>query len=84
MAEMPGFEGLDDPPSNQPATVKSQGFDRLTYKSLLALSSHYANNQWEDDFIEQQLERFEEYGLNAFLSDAQLDTLQRIAGEESA
>ncbi|MEA3242871.1 MAG: hypothetical protein U9Q19_05445 [Pseudomonadota bacterium] len=84
MAEMPGFEGLDDPPSSQPATVKSQGFDRLEYKALLSLAANYADNEWEDNFIEQQLEKLEEYGVNAFLSDAQLETLQRIAGEESA
>jgi hypothetical protein len=84
MAEMPGFEGLDNPPSNQPATVKSQGFDNLTFRSLLALAASYASNEWEDDFIEQHLERLEEYGLSAYLSDAQLETLQRIAGEKSA
>ena len=49
------------------------------FTDLLYEAEVNAKSGWDMNFVEDTQERFDEYGIDAFLSDAQHDQLKRIA-----
>lgn len=47
--------------------------------SALDKADDYATTEWEVDFIEGLMDKWERYGMGAFLSEAQYTQLCRIA-----
>lgn len=82
MPDMPGFEGLSDEPQKNPDTIKTQGYTQDEYEDLLAEASCNADSQWEMEFTEDMTMRYAKYGMGAYLSNNQLEHLQRIAGDD--
>lgn len=57
-------------------------FDSATeFEDLLLNAEQQASNDWEMTFVSDTRDRFEQYGLKTYISDKQLETLNRIAGE---
>ena len=57
-------------------------FDSATeFEDLLLNADQQASTDWEMSFVEDMRDRFEQYGMNTYISDKQLETLNRIAGE---
>lgn len=57
-------------------------FDSETeFEDLLLNADQQASTDWEMSFVEDMRGRFEQYGMNTYISDKQLETLNRIAGE---
>lgn len=57
-------------------------FDSETeFEDLLLNADQQASTDWEMSFVEDMRDRFEQYGMNTYISDKQLETLNRIAGE---
>lgn len=54
--------------------------DLSEFEELLNDAEDEANNQWEDEFVESMRERWETHRGDTYLSDAQLETLRKIAG----
>lgn len=49
------------------------------FEELLASAEENASNDWETEFVSSLQERYEQYGVNMFLSDKQDEILNRIA-----
>lgn len=56
--------------------------DEAEFKELLESAKNNAANDWEENFIAGQIEKFEEFGRRMYLSDLQLEHINRIAGDE--
>ena len=94
--KIPGFEGLDQdtldrmsgkqptrrPTPDEPPKVCDQGFTHEEFEELLDNAEYCAKTRWEIDFVVDMVDRFEYYGVNAFLSNKQLSVLMKITGEE--
>ena len=57
-----------------------QSFEIDGYEELLETADLQAKTRWEMDFVEDMKEKYEAYGENTFVSDAQLKKLDKIAG----
>lgn len=53
------------------------------FEELLASAEENASSEWETEFVSSLQERYEQYGINMFLSDKQDEILKRIAEGES-
>ena len=53
------------------------------FEELLASAEENASNEWEAEFVSSLQERYEQYGVNTYLSDKQDEVLNRIAEGES-
>lgn len=53
--------------------------DKTAYESLLADAAKHARNDFEIDFVGGLAQRFDEYGMDGFLSQKQYDILLRVA-----
>lgn len=62
-------------------TVKDHFDDVDEFEQLLNQAQSQANSQKEMSFCADLVSKFDEYGLNTYLSDSQLAWLKRIAGE---
>ena len=49
------------------------------FEELLEEAESNAESGWDTEFTEDMRERFDEYGEDMFLSDAQREQLERIA-----
>lgn len=55
-------------------------FDRPEeFTALLGAAELNAGNDWEEQFAADLRTNFQRYGTSTYLSDAQLETLERIA-----
>ncbi|SFP38639.1 hypothetical protein SAMN05216229_10282 [Geopseudomonas sagittaria] len=55
-------------------------FDRTEeFAALLGAAELNANNDWEEQFAADLRVNFQRYGTRTYLSDSQLETLERIA-----
>lgn len=55
-------------------------FDRTEeFAALLGAAELNANNDWEEQFATDLRVNFQRYGASTYLSDSQLETLERIA-----
>lgn len=52
------------------------------FEKLLEDARMNAANDWEEEFVADMVARFEQYGRRMYLSDAQKQTLERIANDE--
>lgn len=57
-------------------------FEDDEFESLLSAASMNAANDWESDFVSDMEERFDQYGRRMFLTDRQLEILERIANDD--
>ncbi len=49
------------------------------YAAILEQSELNAKNDWEMDFVFDLMNKFDEYGDDTYVSDAQLERLEKIA-----
>ena len=56
--------------------------DEAEFQELLESAKNNAANDWEENFIAGQIEKFEEFWRRMYLSDLQLEHINRIAGDE--
>lgn len=52
------------------------------FEELLEDARMNAANDWEEQFVADLKDKFDEYGSRMFLSDAQQEHLERIASDE--
>lgn len=57
-------------------------YDDNEFEGLLESARMNAANDWEETFISDLMDKFEEYGKRMYLSDSQLEHLERIASDE--
>ena len=57
-------------------------YDDDEFEGLLESARMNAANDWEETFISDLSSKFEEYGKRMYLSDSQLEHLERIASDE--
>lgn len=57
-------------------------YDDDEFEVLLESARMNAANDWEETFISDLSSKFEEYGKRMYLSDSQLEHLERIASDE--
>ena len=57
-------------------------YDDDEFEGLLESARMNAANDWEETFISDLMDKFEEYGKRMYLSDSQLEHLERIASDE--
>lgn len=57
-------------------------YDDDEFEGLLENARMNAANDWEETFISDLSSKFEEYGKRMYLSDSQLEHLERIASDE--
>ena len=50
------------------------------YADILESAELNAKNDWEMDFVFDLMNKFDEYGDDTFVSEAQLEKLEKIAG----
>lgn len=63
-------------------TTVADEFDNVEdFDALLNEARMQASTDWEEDFIADLLDRFERFGSAMSLSERQLETVRRIAGE---
>lgn len=55
--------------------------DEGDLKELLEMARMNADNDWEENFVAGLLEKHKQFGMQMYLSDLQLEHLNRIAGE---
>jgi len=55
--------------------------DEVEFKDLIDMAIMNAENDWEENFVNGIIHKFEQYGREMYLSDLQLDHIKRIAGE---
>lgn len=53
--------------------------DVAAFERLLNDAESEARRGWDEDFVIEMKEKFEEYGAGMFLSERQLEQLERIA-----
>lgn len=49
------------------------------FSTLLDDAEDKADNEWEMNFVSSMIAKYEDYGMETFLSDDQLQSLHRIA-----
>lgn len=49
------------------------------YDELLEAAAHKASNDWERNFVQSQRDRFMSFGIEAYCSVKQFETLSKIA-----
>lgn len=59
------------------------GDDSPKYEELLSAASDMASDDWMKEFVNQQQERYNKYGLKAGLSEKQKNMLEKIASGEA-
>lgn len=52
------------------------------FESLLSDAEMNAANDWEEQFVSDLKDKFEQHGRRMYLSENQREHLERIAGEE--
>lgn len=52
------------------------------FEELLETARMNAANDWEEQFVADMKDRYDQYGRRMFLSDNQQETLERIANDE--
>jgi len=52
------------------------------FESLLSDAEMNAANDWEEKFVSDLRDKFEQYGRRMYLSENQREHLERIAGDE--
>jgi len=56
-------------------------FDSETeFDDLLLTAGQCAETDWEEGFVTDMKSRFERFGMMVYISEKQLDTLNKIAG----
>lgn len=55
-------------------------YDEEEFEGLLENARMNAANDWEESFVADMKERFDEYGMSMFISEAQQKRLERIDG----
>lgn len=55
--------------------------DEGELKELLEIARMNAANDWEENFVAGLIEKHKQFGMQMYLSDLQLEHLNRIAGE---
>ncbi len=55
----------------------------LDFEDILDSAESYAKNDWEEQFVSDLRDKYEEWGDEMFLSDRQADILLRIAKVEA-
>jgi len=56
--------------------------DESELKEMLEIARMNAENDWEENFVAGLIEKHKQFGMQMYLSDLQLEHLNRIAGEE--
>jgi len=56
--------------------------DEAEFQELLDTAKNNAANDWEENFISQQIDKFAQFGRQMYLSDLQLVNIRRIARDE--
>lgn len=56
--------------------------DEAEFQELLDTARKNAANDWEENFIAGQIDKFQQFGRRMYLSDLQLEHINRIAGDE--
>ncbi|HHG5326042.1 hypothetical protein I5E47_19490 [Pseudomonas aeruginosa] len=65
-----------------PSRTIEEQFDRVEeFNSLLGAAELNAATTWEEEFTADLRSNFQRYGAHTYLSDAQLEQLERIANE---
>ena len=54
--------------------------DIENYADILEQAELNAKNDWEMDFVFDLMNKFDEYGDDTYVSDAQIEKLEKIAG----
>jgi len=62
--------------------VRDHFDDEADFERLLDDADRYAAGEWQEEFVSDLRDRFEEYGMGMYLSDRQLEILERIANDE--
>lgn len=57
-------------------------YDEDDFESLLDDAESNAANDWEEQFVADMRERYQQYGKRMFLSQSQRTHLERIADDE--
>lgn len=52
------------------------------FEEMLSSAVENASNEWETEFVSSLQERYEQYGVNMFLSEKQDEILRRLADGE--
>lgn len=60
-------------------TVADLDFD---FEDALSEAEDRAKGAWEEQFVSDLRDRFDEYGSRMYVSDKQVEVLRRIAGDE--
>lgn len=59
----------------------SERFEDLSdFEQLLRDAESQAKSEWEQEFVSDVYQRFELYGPSTFVSDKQIEILERIVG----
>ncbi len=56
-------------------------FSEGEFEELLEQAERNIANDWEHEFVSSMCGKYEEYGKRMFLSDSQMEHLERIAGD---
>lgn len=57
-------------------------YTEADFEELLETARMNAANDWEEQFVADMKDRYDQYGRRMFLSDSQQETLERIANDE--
>ncbi|WP_197328758.1 hypothetical protein [Ralstonia syzygii] len=57
-------------------------YDEQEFEELLESARMNAANDWEESFVADMKGRYDQYGRRMYLSDAQQQTLDRIANDD--
>lgn len=58
-------------------------YDEDEFEELLENARMNAANDWEEQFVADMKERYEQYGKRMYISDAQQAHLERIANDDT-
>lgn len=75
----PELAGHNPPPGHK--SVYSLGYTEEDFDSLLEQAESMAETDWEIEFIQSLLGRWRRYKMKTFLSDKQVESLEKIVGE---
>ncbi|AON71135.1 MULTISPECIES: hypothetical protein [Pseudomonas] len=65
-----------------PSRTIEEQFDRVEeFAALLGAAELNAATDWDEQFLADLRSNFQRYGAHTYLSDAQLEQLERIANE---
>ena len=80
MAHRPPELARHAPPAGH-KNIASLGYTEEDFDALLQQAQDMADTDWEIEFVESLQARWTRYGMKTFLSDAQVESLERIVGE---